>query len=189
MTPRQRLALLVLLVALMAATRSSHIGSALFLPDASWAVFFAAGFYLRTQWRWALPLLYLEAVGIDWIATAQFGVSSYCLTPAYVFTLPAYATLWLGGAWLARHLRHAAGDVVRLAASVWFSSSACFLITNASFYWLGARVSHPQLRGWLANFAQWYGPFVGVTCLYVALAAVLHLVLSQRLRPRLLRTR
>ncbi len=44
----------LLLAALMAATRVHHFAS---IPDASWAVFFAAGFYLRTQWRWAFPAL------------------------------------------------------------------------------------------------------------------------------------
>src|SRR5690554_3136356 len=38
------------LAVLMAATRSHHFASVTHLPDASWAVFFLAGFYLRPLW-------------------------------------------------------------------------------------------------------------------------------------------
>lgn len=45
-TTKQQFVLLALFALLMAATRFHHFGSALFLPDASLAVFFLAGFYL-----------------------------------------------------------------------------------------------------------------------------------------------
>ena len=55
--PRSRgtdIALLAGLAAVMAATRLHHFAV---LPDASWAVFFVAGFYLRRWTAWAFPLL------------------------------------------------------------------------------------------------------------------------------------
>ncbi|MBM3153552.1 MAG: hypothetical protein FJZ96_15320, partial [Chloroflexi bacterium] len=44
------------LLAVMLATRFHHFGDALHLPDASWALFFLAGFYLARVW---LPVLLL----------------------------------------------------------------------------------------------------------------------------------
>ncbi|MCI0354802.1 MAG: hypothetical protein L0099_07175, partial [Acidobacteria bacterium] len=84
------------LASLMAATRIPAMGAMLHLQDASWAVFFIAGFYLKGQWRWAFPLLMAEAVGIDYCVIQYTGISNYCVTVAYWFLVPAYATLWLG---------------------------------------------------------------------------------------------
>ena len=46
----QRAFILSLLVLLMAGTRINHFAP---IPDASWAVFFIGGFYLRDWTRWA----------------------------------------------------------------------------------------------------------------------------------------
>ena len=43
------LAIALLLAVGMAATRFRHFGSAIHLPDASLAIFFLAGFYLRAS--------------------------------------------------------------------------------------------------------------------------------------------
>jgi hypothetical protein len=170
------------LALLMAATRLRHFGTALLLPDASWAVFFLAGFYLRRDWRWALPLLLLEAIVIDGIAIRDFTVSNYCVTIAYGILPAAYALLWLGGRWLRRHYRHEAADVIRLGASLLASVTLCYLLTNGSFYWLSGRVPDATLAGWLQNLTDWYGNFIGVASGYVGVAALAHALLARRLR-------
>jgi hypothetical protein len=172
----RRLTVLALLALVMAATRFSHTGSAWLPPDASWAVFFVGGFYLAREWRWALGLLLIQAVAVDYTAIRYFGVSNYCVTVAYWFIVPAYAVLWLGGAWLRHHYRQAPADLARLVASLVVSVTVCFLLTQGSFYWLGARVAHPDLAGWWSNFARWYPHFLAVPCAYVALAAFVEIV-------------
>jgi hypothetical protein len=62
LTTRSRLTIFLVLAAVMAATRLNHFGV---VPDASWAVFFIAGFYLRGSARWAFPALMVLAVAID----------------------------------------------------------------------------------------------------------------------------
>ncbi len=69
------------------------------LPGTSWAVFFLAGVYLRS--RWALPRLFALTWVLDFVAYTWGGASGFCLTPAYVFLLPAYGGLWLTGRWYA----------------------------------------------------------------------------------------
>src|SRR5580693_3494984 len=140
----RRPAVLLLLMLVMAATRFSHAANGWLPPDASWAVFFIGGFYFARGWRWALGLLLVEAVAVDCTAIRYLGVSNYCLTVAYWFIVPAYAVLWLGGAWLRQHHRQAPADLVRLVASLIVSVTLCFLLTQGGFYWLGGRIAHPD---------------------------------------------
>ena len=103
--PRSALAIGLTLALLMAATRSHHFAATLHLPDASWAVFFLAGFYLRPLWMF--PALIALAGVSDYVAIAGFGVNDFCASPAYGFLLPAYGALWLAGRWYAGRHRFA----------------------------------------------------------------------------------
>lgn len=173
--------LFVTLALVMAATRIHHFAV---IPDASWAVFFVAGFYFSKQMRWAFPALIVLALLADWYAIATAGMSfwgSYCISPAYWFLLPAYASLWVGGSWLARHetgLRWRSLGL--LGAALLVSVSACYLLSNGSFYWIsntwGGVDAQRSLGGWVANLGHWYLPFLKVTAMYVATAALLHAV-------------
>ena len=92
-SPRSALTIGLSLALLIAATRSHHFATALHLPDASWAVFFLAGFYLRPLWMF--PALMALAGVSDYMAIAWFGVSDFCMSPAYGFLLLAYGALWI----------------------------------------------------------------------------------------------
>ncbi len=189
-----RLGILAVIAIVMIATRASliplgtHAGS---LPDASWAAFFLAGFYLATSWRWALPLLMAIAVGVDYAVISGQGLgfwSHYCMSPAYWFLAPSYAALWLGGAWLRRHY---AGPHLRtlglLAVASVVSASACYVLSNGSYYWLSthwqaASGATATFGGWMKNLGDWYLPFIGLTLAYVAVAALLHVLAAALLR-------
>jgi hypothetical protein len=155
----------------MIATRVRHFDV---LPDASWAILFLGGFYLRGPL--AFSALMLEAVAIDYVTTQHAGVSSYCLSPAYAMLLPAYGALWLGGL-LSRRLwrRGRWAGLVAFAGALMLSMSFCFLLSNGGFYWLSGHVASPNVAGWLANFRRWYPHFVLVQCLYAGVAVFLHI--------------
>lgn len=174
---------LALIALVMAATRSPFAGIA-HLQDASWAVFFIAGFYLATHWRWVLPILLAEAVLIDYIAIRYFGVSNYCLTPAYWFIVPSYAVLWSGGRWLRAHHSLDLRGLASLALSVAGSLSMCFFISNASFYWIGGRITNRTWDGWLTNFGDWYWPFILVPLACISVTTLMHILVVQRHRRR-----
>jgi len=147
-------------------------------------VFFLAGLYLPGAA--AFGLLFGLAVAIDYLATQQFGVSSYCISAAYPFLLPAYASLWAGGAWLRRSGRGLRPrDAGWAAAALLLTASLCFALSDGSFYWLGSHPAAPNLSGWAAGFAQWYPRFLWVPFVYVSLAAVVQALLAGfgRLRP------
>jgi len=193
------------LALVMIATRSSLLRDHLFpLPDASWPVFFVAGFYFSSGNRERLyglfsrslamgsfVLLMALAVLIDYVVISAQGIGfwqHYCVSPAYWFLLPSYAALWIGGAFLRAHYRGLhARELGLLAASALVAASVCYLISNGSFYWLSnswlsASVPARSFGGWLENLGDWYRPFMQTTLAYVAVAAVIHVLAVQMLR-------
>jgi hypothetical protein len=160
-----------LLVALMAATRYQHLGSASHLADASFAVFLLAGFYLRSPW--VLLLLLAEAALIDYAALAG-GVSGWCVTPAYAFLIPAYGVLWLGGGLYRRMHSWTGKTFFPLAGSVLVSVAIAFAISNGSFYLLAGYFPEMSWSEYASGVAKYFPLYLGITCLYVALAAVVH---------------
>ena len=174
----QRIAIFLGLALVMVATRFHHFAA----PDASWAVFFVAGFHLRGAARWAFPLLTALAVAVDIAVISGHGLdfwTHYCVSPAYWMLLPAYAVLWFGGSWLrSRHAGIGFATLGRLALSLFVAVSLCYLISNGSFYWLSPVVAERSFGGWLKNLGDWYAAFVGTTAAYVGIAATIHLVVA-----------
>lgn len=174
----QRATILALLAIAMATTRIHHFAA---IPDASWAVFFVGGFYLRDWTRWAMPALMALAVVVDWLVIRSQGLSfwqHYCVSPAYWCLVPAYLALWTGGSWLRR--RAAAGarpSLLQLAGALVTSVAVCHLIAQGSFYWLGGSVAAPDLAGWWKNYSDWLPLYLGTSALYVAVAAIAHVAL------------
>jgi hypothetical protein len=102
----RNVAIYAALAALMAATRFEHFGSAISLPDASYAVFFLGGLYMARSVRASAAVfaaLIIEAGLIDFYATSVQGISDWCMTPAYWFLIPTYGSLWFVGRWFALH--------------------------------------------------------------------------------------
>lgn len=159
------------LMAFMLATRFHHFGDALHLPDASWALFFLAGFYLSPGW---LIALLLQAVAIDAAAIGWMGVSDYCLTPAYAGLQLAHLALWAGGRWLSRHASEDLAGLGRLAASAVAATALAFVISNGAFYWFGGRVTEPGWAQFGQTFVDYAPGFFASTLTYLAVAALLH---------------
>ena len=178
MTQSQRLGIFSVLALVMAATSLHHFDA---IPDASWGVFFLAGFWLRGSARWAFPLLMAEAVLVDFFAITSQGLSfwsHYCVSPGYWFLLPSYFALWMGGSWLARHQAGLRASTLGMAAiALLMSEAACYLLSNGSFYWLSPTTAAARsLDGWFVNLGDWYLPFLGTTVLYVGIGAVFHVL-------------
>lgn len=187
MTQTQRFGVFAALALVMAATR---IHLSLFhhdIWDASWAIFFLAGFWLRGSARWAFPLLMAEAVLVDYLVITNMGIdfwSHYCVSAGYWFLIPAYGALWTGGSWLAKRQRGVALSTLGMAVAVLLvSEAACYVISNGSFYWLSSHVPAPKsFTAWFANLGDWYLPFLQTTAVYAGLGAVLHVLAVQMAR-------
>lgn len=163
----------VALMALMAATRFDHMGTAVALPDASLAVFFLAGLWLGGRYFFALLLM--EAAAVDYWAISQMGVSDYCVSPAYAFLIPTYAAMWLAGQycrnWQTLSLSHMALQLIALVTA----TSAAFLISNSSFYWLSANIQQPSWAQYVETFSHYFSSYCAATLFYaVMILAVVH---------------
>lgn len=166
------LGLFVWLTLLMVATRFKHFGDALHLPDASMAVFFLGGLYLRRHR--AFVCFVLLAVLLDYVSIRYAGVSDFCVTAAYAFLPLAYAVLWYGGRLYARSLDGSARSLFGAFVVALVCATLSFAISNGSFYWLGGRYAHPHMAEYLERLWQWGPLFVRTTLGYVAAALMLH---------------
>ncbi|WDS37479.1 hypothetical protein [Pseudoxanthomonas sp.] len=186
----QRAVILVLLAALLVATRShlpallTHLGP---IPDASWAVFFMAGFYLRGWSRWAFPLFMALAMGVDYLVITGQGIdffSHYCVSAAYWCLVPAYLVLWMGGSLTARLSQQLSDNrtLVAAAAALVASVALCHLVSQGSFYWVSDSVPQPTLAGWWENYSDWFLPFLRSTAIYVGLGVIVHVAVLQVVR-------
>ncbi len=174
------LAGLVMLAGLMLATRFSHFGSATSFPDASLAVFFLTGFYLRRA-IYMVPLMLL-AGGIDYLATQHMGVSDYCLSPAYPFLIPTYAVMWYGGRWYAARHSLSVASLAPLTSALLISASVAFVISNYSFYLFTDRYTDWSWADYNTLVTGYYAPYMGSVLFYVAVAALAHAGITARAR-------
>jgi hypothetical protein len=163
------------LAALMLTTRSHHFASVHHLPDASWAVFFLAGVWLRPAWTF--PVLLAGAAATDYVAITVFGVSSFCVTPAYVMLLPAYGALWLAGRWFAGRGHEGWSALAPLAAAVTLSATVAELLSSGGFYFLGGRFADPTLAEFGGRFATYFPHNLLTMALYVGVAGVVYVAI------------
>lgn len=174
--------LAVVFAAAMIATRFHHFGTALHLPDASMALFFLGGLWLRRHLAFAAFMAL--AVGLDWVSVAYAGVSDFCVTPAYAFLLPAYAVLWYAGRLWSVRIAPTLAALAGTFALALLAASLSFAISNGAFYWLGGRYAHPHLSEYFARLWQWGPLFVRTTLTYVAAALAGYGVLAHRVSAR-----
>ncbi|SEI83794.1 hypothetical protein SAMN05421831_11233 [Allopseudospirillum japonicum] len=162
--PIQEGYILVGFLALILLTRGHHLATTWMLPDASWALFFAAGFFLSVS---AQGILLLAAVAIDAYAVGWAGVSDFCITWAYAALFVAYNVLWLAGRLAAQaRSRLQVGGYAILGASV------CELVSSGSFYWWSGYFE-PSWQAFPQHIATYYAQSLGIFCFYVVLGAAL----------------
>ena len=163
------------LVLLMLTTRSnliSHFGTSLFLPDASYAVFFLGGIFLgRVRGALAiLAVLIFQAALVDFYAINFAGISAYCVTSAYGFMVFAYAALWFVGRWFAPRYELTGKGVLGLTGATVVAGSAAFVIANVSFYLLAGYFDSMSVVDYISRVSEYYGSYVAVMLMYVGFA-------------------
>lgn len=166
---------------IMIATRFNHFGDALHLPDASMALFFLGGIYLRKHV--AFLGFVILAVMIDWYSVSYAGVSDFCITIAYSFLPLAYAVLWYAGRLLAPRYDGSMASHAVVFAGLLVSATLSYAVSNGAFYWLGGRYTDPNMTQYVQRFAQWAPLFVRAAAGYVLVAQVVQ-ALVFRFAPR-----
>ncbi len=166
------------LIVLMAATRMHHFGDSFHLPDASLAVFLLAGFFVASPVLFGILLI--EAGVLDYLAITQFGVSDYCVTPAYWFLIPTYAVLWYAGRYYASIHQQTLRSLGIFAALAWLANSVAFVLSSGSFYLFSGKFAALGMSEYAGRVAQYYLPYLGGAATYLVPAVLLYAVFSQR---------
>lgn len=156
----------VTLIALIAFTRGSHVGSSALLPDATLAAMLLGGMLLQRGVWFAVLMAF--AVAIDAFAVGIAGVSSYCLTPAYWALLPTYAVMWLGGVWLDKSGQRF--NLLPYALTGLVTTSIAFVLSTHSFYLFSGRVQEAGLLEVLRHGWEYFPAYLGFTMMYLAAA-------------------
>jgi hypothetical protein len=162
------------LALLLVATRGQHFATLHSLPGASWAVFFLAGVYLRPLW--GLPGLLALTWVLDFAAYKWAGASRFCLTPAYVFLVPAYASLWLAGRSYALRHRFTWRTLAPLAAAVLIGAAACELFSSGGFYFFSGRFAEPTVAEFGARLLKYFPAYLQSLAFYIGIAALAHVL-------------
>jgi hypothetical protein len=174
------------LAALMAATRFNHFGSAVSLPDASYAIFFLAGLFLGRARGAAMILLALlaGAVLVDCYAINFQNVSAWCVTPAYGLLQLAYIVLWLMGRSFAPHHALNLRGFLNLGLMTVAAGSVAFWIANVAFFLFAGYFGNMTFGEYVAGVVAYQVSYVVVMLVYVALAAGVQSVFGNPSRSR-----
>jgi hypothetical protein len=146
-------------------------------------VFFLAGVYLRPAL--ALAGFMLEALLLDVVAVTWGGVSGFCLSPAYVFLIPAHATLWAAGRWYAARHRWGWSTLLTLVGSLFAGVAVAELLASGGFYLFSGRFVDLSLAELGGRLSAYFPSSVEALAFYVGLAMLVHLGLARRHASRI----
>lgn len=178
---KQLAAIFTTLFVLMLATRYNHFGSSLNLPDASLAVFLLSGFlFARNKLisKISFIILLLAAGGIDFYATQIQGISAACITPAYWFLIPTYATMLIAGNWLGLRQYNSLKSVAIFAGVSWSAISMAFLISNSSFYLFSGNYTDMNAFEYASRVQQYYAPYLSGSLIYLSVAVIMFMLFT-----------
>jgi hypothetical protein len=166
--------LAAVLALVMFVTRLGHFGEYGGPPDASWAVFFLAGLWLRA------PRLFPAFFALAWLADlAAFalGTPNLCYSPAYLFLVPAYGALWMAGQWVGHRTD---GRLARVALAVPMAAVIAFTIANLGMYLLAPPAAAVGLWAFAAQVTGWLPGYLLTMSVYVGLGLAVSGLLSVR---------
>jgi hypothetical protein len=171
---RQQFIIGFLLIALMAFTRGHHFSTINHLPSATLAVFFLAGLYISS--RWLIPVLFAEAALLDYAAITFGGVSSFCVSQAYVMLIPAYVTLWFAGHWYAKKYQFNWHSLLPLSLSIVLATAVSQVFSGGGFYFFSGRYTEPTFAEYGERFITYFPSALSNIAFYIALAVAFHVL-------------
>lgn len=148
----------------MLLTRGSHVLTSVSLPDASLALLLIGGLYLRKA-AWFAFFVVL-ATAIDFGAAAIDSIQAFCLTDGYWGMLPAYAAMWLAGAWLGKQADST--DIAKFSAASIVSTFAAFVISTQTYYLFSGRFPDAGIVESMQHGWEYLPSYMGFTAMYLA---------------------
>ncbi len=173
LSTRYQIIIGLVLALFMVITRGHHFASLQNVPSASWAVFFLAGVYLRSAW--SMPGFFTFAWALDYGAYIWAGASGFCLTPAYFFLLPAYASLWLAGCWYKNQHTFSLRTFIPLSLSLAVSTVICRIFSSGGFYLFSGRFEEKTFIEFSERFMKHLPLFFESLLFYAGIAIAVHI--------------
>lgn len=154
------------------------------IQDASWAIFFLAGFYLRGSVlsRLGFPLFFLVSFITDLVVIDAQGGVHYCFTQAYAFLVPAYGALWLAGHWFANHYAENVKGLVYFVVAALVGITVCDVLSSGGFYFFSERFTDTNMTEFVSRIQTYLPIFMKPTMMYLGLAALIHIGVKQLLK-------
>lgn len=185
LSTRNQLIIVLLLTILMILTRSHHFATLHSLADASWAIFFLAGIYLRTVW----PLLgfFILSCWLDFAAATWSGISDFCLTPAYIFLLSAYSSLWFAGRWYTYRYQLTLHTLPPLFLSATSGLILCELFSSGEFYFFSGRFAETTWSNFGTQLVKYFPLYIETFVVYIGATTMIHALytlFTQQYNPR-----
>jgi hypothetical protein len=165
---RERPWLTVLLVALVLVTRTNYSSAVIDTPDISLAAFFIAGLWIPSLL--AFVLLFGAAALADQLSFMA-GVSDWCFTPAYVFLVPTYFSLWYAGYLCRKADFFQVAGAVKIAVYFVLAVVVAYLISSYSFYFFSGRLTPTTAMQYTQGLAKYFWhPYFSWAAAYTVLA-------------------
>lgn len=173
LAPKQQWLIAGLLLVAMLLTRSHLLNH---LQDASWTIFFLAGFYLP---RLGFPVFMGAAFLIDIAVIRMTGMDNFCLTPAYAFMVPAYGALWFAGRWFAGHYQYGMPGLLKLGLAAVAGTLVAFVISNTGFYVFSGNFADMAVAEFVTAVRQYLPMYLQTNLFYLMIAALIHVAVLQ----------
>ena len=149
-----------------------------FLPDATWAILFLIGFYLKSIWGFVLITIIAIAIDFTQIA-ARGGHQDFFLAPSYLFIIPAYFVLWLAGRYLSNHYSENFKGLLFFCLSVFISVVFCHLIASGGYYWMSLNVIELSTKEFISRTFDYLPLALKITFSYLSFTAIIHLIFTR----------
>ena len=163
-----------ILLFLMIVTRAGFVNH---IQDATWAVFFILGFYVKKTI--ALPIFLLVAFIVDLSVIQATGGENYCFTISYPFLVPAYGSLWLAGCWFANNYSVSLKGLLYFVAAAVVGVTVCDLFSSGGFYFFSGRFEATTMTEFAGRVATYLPMYMKTTVIYLAVATAVHFAVLQ----------
>ncbi|MEE9445613.1 MAG: hypothetical protein V3V19_08100 [Cocleimonas sp.] len=147
------------------------------IQDASWAIFFMLGFYVRNVL--GFPIFWLVAFAVDLIVIESKDGESYCFTVSYPFLIPAYASLWAAGRWFSGHYSENLKGLLYFVVAAVVGVTVCEIVSSGGFYWFSGRFENTNVTEFAGRITAFLPMFMKTTLMYLGIAAAVHLIVIQ----------
>ena len=148
------------------------------LADASVAVLFLAGFYLRQAL--VCGVMIASAFFIDYLAITYIHHNNFCITSAYIALIPAFALTFLAGRGFANAYRGESWQsLFKLTYFGVLGFLAYEIIASGSFYLFSEYFKDRDFNGLVMHLSRYAPHGLTIFAFYIGLTVITHIAICR----------